>query len=374
MCERATRFALVAARPLRRTSKTESRAPDSRLGCRAVEQSAPWSFVAHQILRAMQAQPKTIADYKKALARLGVPLPAGTTKKADYEALWLSAATKQKAASPPLKPRFVNPNVPLSMQEANLRGAKCPSTFKEPPSTPATPAFEMPEYSFASAPVEDTSSSPPQVMDDHWLPAAPSAEVPRADEARTLQMESPKPRSRVHSSRNGATATSSPWLVLLAALLVALGGGGYWMMPQCNLETGVNEPVAFITVETTEEAADFIAPVVADNETIAEAVPVAAAEEAAEEAAVEAAEDKAQNKAEDRTEKAAEDKIEDKAEDKAKDKSAIDLAVDDERGGHRTARSRGRADPRERGPRCERRGHRTARSRGCADPRERRPR
>ena len=278
----------------------------------------------------MQAQPKTIADYKKALARLGVPLPAGTTKKADYEALWLSAATKQKAASPPLKPRFVNPNVPLSMQEANLRGATCPSTFKEPPSTPATPAFEMPEYSFASAPVEDTSSSPPQVMDDHWLPAAPSAEVPRADEARTLQMESPKPRSRVHSSRNGATATSSPWLVLLAALLVALGGGGYWMMPQCNLETGVNEPVAFITVETTEEAADFIAPVVADNETIAEAVPVAAAEEAAEEAAVEAAEDKAKNKAEDRTEKAAEDKIEDKAEDKAIDKSAIDLAVDNE--------------------------------------------
>ena len=123
----------------------------------------------------MQAQPKTIADYKKALARLGVPLPAGTTKKADYEALWLSAATKQKAASPPLKPRFVNPNVPLSMQEANLRGATCPSTFKEPPSTPATPAFEMPEYSFASAPVEDESSSPPQVMDDHWLPAAPSA-------------------------------------------------------------------------------------------------------------------------------------------------------------------------------------------------------
>ena len=72
----------------------------------------------------MQAQPKTIADYKKALARLGVPLPAGTTKKADYEALWLSAATK-KAASPPLKPRFVNPNVPLSMQEANLRAATC---------------------------------------------------------------------------------------------------------------------------------------------------------------------------------------------------------------------------------------------------------
>ena len=114
----------------------------------------------------MQAQPKTISDYKKALARLGVPLPAGTTKKADYEALWLSAATK-KAASPPLKPRFVNPNVPLSMQEATLRAATCPSTFTQPPSTPATPAFEMPEYSFASAPVEDESSSPPQVIDDH---------------------------------------------------------------------------------------------------------------------------------------------------------------------------------------------------------------
>ena len=259
----------------------------------------------------MQAQPKTIADYKKALARLGVPLPAGTTKKADYEALWLSAATK-KAASPPLKPRFVNPNVPLSMQEATLRATTCPSTFTQPPSTPATPAFETPEYSFASAPVEDESSSPPQVMDDHWLPAAPSAEVPCADEARTLQRESPKPRSRVHYSRKGATVTSSQWLVLVAALLVALGGGGYWMLPQCNLETGVNEPVGLIMAEITEEAADVIAPGAAvEIESIAEAAPVAAPEDKAEEAA--------EDKTEDNAEENAEDKAEDKAKDKAKD-------------------------------------------------------
>jgi len=291
----------------------------------------PRSFCAHpQILREMQAQPKTIADYKKALARLGVPLPAGTTKKADYEALWLSAATK-KAASPPLKPRFVNPNVPLSMQEANLRAATCPSTFTQPPSTPATPAFELPEYSFASAPVEDASSSPPQVMDDHWLPAAPSAEVPCAEEARTLQRESPKPRSRVHSSSKGATVTS-----LVAALLVALGGGGYWMLPQCNLETGVSEPVGLIMAQITEEAADFIAPVAAvEIASIAEAAPAAAAddnfekasEDKAEDNAEDNAEDKVDDKADDKAEKAPEEAPEDKVEDNA-EANAEDNAED----------------------------------------------
>ena len=32
------------------------------------------------------------------------------------------------------------------------------------------------------------------------------------------------------------------------------------MLPQCNLETGVNEPVGLIMAEITEEAADVIAP------------------------------------------------------------------------------------------------------------------
>ena len=79
--------------------------------------------------------PRTIKEYKSALLRMGVSLPAGQTRLADYQALWEEMAAQKEEApatkSHPMPSSLREPlgdasrvfsNVPLSMQKASEAG------------------------------------------------------------------------------------------------------------------------------------------------------------------------------------------------------------------------------------------------------------
>ena len=119
------------------------------------------------------APPRTIKEYKAALLRLGVPLPAGQVRLADYQALWHSVSTARSSppqqeattaladatntldaheASSGAKKRRSFGNVPLSLQSPTL-----PS---EPPAAAAQPCA-------SPAQAEDEGSDCART-DDEW--------------------------------------------------------------------------------------------------------------------------------------------------------------------------------------------------------------
>ena len=68
-----------------------------------------------------KAMPRTIKEYKTALLRLGIPLPAGQAKLAQYAKLYAETVAGEQEQCSTLSDataRFANPNVPLSLQQA----------------------------------------------------------------------------------------------------------------------------------------------------------------------------------------------------------------------------------------------------------------
>ena len=65
--------------------------------------------------------PKTVKDYQSALARMGVPLPAGKAKLADYEALYANAMDNENVEPTNVRRKSLTKNTPLSMQTPSPR-------------------------------------------------------------------------------------------------------------------------------------------------------------------------------------------------------------------------------------------------------------
>ena len=132
------------------------------------------------------AKPKTINDYKAALLKLKVSLPAKNAKLADYEKLWTQATTpapvataappsaprsKRKApavaskspaaqrqrrpfagGASPVPPSVASPNVPLSQQRA--------APARTPPNVPLSQQSGAPARTPPNLPLSQQSGAP----------------------------------------------------------------------------------------------------------------------------------------------------------------------------------------------------------------------
>ena len=153
--------------------------------------------------------PKTVKDYQSALARMGVPLPAGKAKLADYEALYANAMDNENVEPTNVRRKSLTKNTPLSMQTPSPR----PPT-RTIPLSQQTPTVHVP-----SPPVEDTPAP-----DEHeW---------------------SPEPAARPQRKR---------WA--LAATAVLLLGGAALVLPKSQPATTVTikEPLALAAPEEHPE-------------------------------------------------------------------------------------------------------------------------
>ena len=204
--------------------------------------------------------PRTIKDYKRELARLGVPLPVTTARKEEYENLYTAAMSKkaQLPPAPPLEnvtPQFVNTNIPLSMQEAMCSTPSRATPLQPTPATPQ-PASEEPVYDFGSTLAEEPASSPP-------LPAN-EIDLSRSctDDNHHLRYEGMQPSVRRRERRSRHASSTTPVLAALAMLVIALacgalGGGGYWLMMQsCALEQAGAAELTSTLATTGQMAAD----------------------------------------------------------------------------------------------------------------------
>ena len=73
----------------------------------------------------MPAKPKTINDYKAALLKLKVSLPAKNAKLADYEKLWTQATTPAPVAT------AAPPSAPRSKRKAPAVAGKSPAAQRQ---------------------------------------------------------------------------------------------------------------------------------------------------------------------------------------------------------------------------------------------------
>ena len=195
----------------------------------------------------MAPQPRTIKDYKTALLRLGVPLPAGQVKLAQYAALYSEATAGAHESRSNLGDKtahFINPNVPLSAQEATTPSGT-PRTHGNVPLSMQSP---RPHSSPARSSRMPAATPPPQTVEvvDHNSPAMEPATEP-TDEQHITSSTLP-PRTTAHRCRS-RTARSA-WLV--AAALGAVAVAGVFVCCSSTLEARLGVSMSPLSVATLD--------------------------------------------------------------------------------------------------------------------------